>query len=985
MTLIETCTKPALLLSACALLLTLAAAPARAKKKPEPGKLSAAQEKWVAKTLKKLTLDEKIGQMLMLGVFPGYMPTDDPRYQEMARQIREHSIGGFILETRRSPLGIVRGQVAPTVLLTNEMQRMSKLPLLFAADFERGTSMREEEGTSFPHNMAIGATGNADYAYQAGRITALEARALGVHWVFAPVVDVNINPDNPIINIRSYGEDPDAVARFSAAFIRGCEENGALATAKHYPGHGDTGTDTHLELATVSADRARLDAVELKPFRAAIAAGVSSIMTGHIAVPALDPAPVPATLSRPMLTDLLRKEMGFRGIIISDAMSMGGVANQRWAVEAAVEAIEAGGDVVLVPPEADATIAWIRRAVQSGRLSEQRIDESVARVLRAKARLGLDLERTVEPEAINRVIAKEEFVKTAQEVADRAVTLLRDDQNALPLDPRRPPRIFLLAVSGDLDPYPAEVLAYQLNRRGVDLQTVRVDTKFVRASLPGQASAVTLPSPESYDLAVLALFVRVADSKGTVALPPEEAALAEQVLAGPKPVITIALGSPYLAQRFPQAKTFLWTFSNTDVAERAAVRALFGEIAIGGRLPVSVPEAAARGAGLDRPMLETKLVDATQENAERLAKVFDVMKDGVSQKVFPGGVLAIGLRGQLVALRAFGKFTYDAKAPADPTDTVFDVASLTKVVSTTTLLMQLVWSRRLELDTPATRYLPEWVQPFDPQEAWKKRVMLRHLLVHSSGLPAYERIFLQAKNKQEILRMVFATPLAYEPGARTVYSDFGMILLGEIIERVTGRSLDVLLREKVLEPLGMNETMFNPPRSWRERIPPTEDDATFRKRLMQGEVHDENAWVMGGVSGHAGLFSTAPDLARFCQMILNEGLYDHRRVVNRWVLREFLTPQKTSEGPGRALGWDVRAEGSSGGNYLSAQSVGHTGFTGTSIWIDPERQLFVVLLTNRVHPTRENQKIREFRPRLHDAVVEALGLVSAGRPAEASR
>ena len=942
--------------------------PGRTEKRTQPkARLSADGEKWVAQTLNKMTLEEKLGQLLLVYYFGGFLSTESDQYQELLRQVEQNHVGGFVVQTRGTPLGYDRSQVYPTAALANQLQSHAKVPLLIGADFERGTAMRLEEGTSFPYPMSVAATGSLEDAYTVGKITALEARAAGVHWVFAPVADVNSNPDNPIINTRSFGEDTQRVAECVAAFVRGVEENGALATAKHFPGHGDTSTDSHLDLPTVRGDRARLDKVELVPFRAALAAGVSTVMTGHLSVPAIEPDPeVPATLSPKVLTDLLRKQLGFDGIVVTDALDMGGVTRRYPPAEVAVRAILAGTDVLLVPPVPDAALAALREAVASGRIPMSRIDEAVTRVLRAKAKLGLHRQKLVDLDALSEKFGRPEFARQAQDIADRGVTLLRDAAHLLPLDPTQPMRTLLLAISGDPDPYPGDDFEREVRWRVDSLEVLRTDTRFVGVG------EVKLPPPESYDVVIVALFVRVADRKGSVALPEDQAVLVDRLLAAPKPVVVVCFGNPYLIARFPSAGTWLAVFSTFDVAQRAAARALFGQVAIGGHLPVSVPAIRLKvGDGLGVAASPMKLRDAGPAAKARLKPGFELLDRAVADGAFPGGVLAVGYRGELT-LHAFGKQTYEAKAPTVRPDTIYDVASLTKPVVTATLVAMLVAAGRLDLDAPVGMYLPEW--PAEPQPEWRRKVTLRHLLTHTSGLPAHKDYFLTTKGKRAMLAKIFAEPLGYEPETKSEYSDLGFILLGEIVERAAGKPLDALARERIFAPLGMKDSMFNPPKSLRPRIAPTENDTAFRKRLVQGEVHDENAWAMGGVAGHSGLFSTAADLAAFCETLLNGGIYAHQRVLRRAAIEQFTAAQPLAAGT-RALGWTVPTEGSSSGHYFSPRSYGHSGFTGTSIWVDPEKSLFVILLTNRVYPTRENDKIQKVRPALHDAMVEALGLV----------
>jgi beta-N-acetylhexosaminidase len=942
-----------------------------------PKKLSPAEHAWVESTLRKMTVDEKVGQLLFITVHGSFTATDSAAYQQILHDVKDLHAGGFINITQSSPLGIVKSQAYPTAVLNNQLQAKSKLPLLIGADFERGTAMRLDEGTSFPTAMALAAGGDIQDAYTMGKITALEARAVGIHWIYAPDADVNNNPGNPIINTRSFGEDSARVAQFVSEFVRGVQENGGLATAKHFPGHGDTAADSHIDLPVIRADRARLDELELVPFRAAISMQVDSIMTGHLNVPALEPDPnTPATLSHNILTDLLRNQLGFQGLIVTDAMDMGGITVRYAPGEAAVRAVVAGADALLMPPVPDAAFEALQAAVRSGRISKERLDASVRRILEAKARLGLNNNRLVDVNAINQKFGSVAWQKEAQDISDRGVTLLRDAPHRLPLDSAKASRALLLAFYADPEPYPGEDLERELRSRFDSVTTLRADTRFVNAGV------LKLPPPDSYDVAVLALFVRVSDRKGNVDVPAEQAALAEQLYKTGKPVISVGFGSPYLIERFPQAETWIAALGISDVAQISVARALFGQIPVRGHLPVTVPGASLKaGFGIELPANPATLQSMDVRAEAQLRPAYEVIDKAVADKAFPGATLAIGYRGK-VAIHAFGKLSYHAKSQATAPTTIYDIASLTKVVATTTLVAKLVegdFAVPLDLDAKIERYLPEWTS--GPQPEWRHRVTVRHLLTHTSGLPPFKEYWRTSKNKQDTLAKIFAEPLDYEPGTKEVYSDLGIILMAEIIERLTGRTLDDLAKSCIFVPLGMKDTMYRPPKKLWPAIAPTEIDNNLRHRLVQGEVHDENAFAIGGVSGHAGVFSTAPDLAVFCQMLLNGGMYAHQRILRRATIAQFTTPQQLSGGT-RTLGWAVPTEGGASGHYFSTHSFGHTGFTGTSIWIDPDRQLFVVLLTNRVHPTRENMNIAQVRPALHDAVMQALGFASAAAPAQ---
>lgn len=954
-----------------ATLLFLMTPTAQAKKNQatHAGARARSGEKWARQTLARMSLNEKLGQMVMVYYWGRFTSAEDPDFRELLREVKENHAGGIILQAKRTPTGVERSQVYPTAALSNELQRTAKIPLFVGADFENGTAMRLADGTSLPSAMAVAATGEPRDAFTMGKITAIEARAAGLNWIFAPVSDVNNNPDNPIINTRSFGEDPNRLAQFVKEFIRGVQQNGAMATAKHFPGHGDVNTDSHISVPVVPGDVAELNRVELVPFRAAISAGVGAIMSGHLVVPALDPDKnVPATLSPRILTDLLREKMGFDGIEVTDALDMAGVTEIDSPPNVAVRAVNAGADVLLIPPNPAAAIAAMREAVETGQLPIAKVNEAVLRILRAKARLNLERSRFVNLDQLNTVFGSPKFKEEAQDIADRGITLIRDDAKILPLDASKPQRILLVIISGDPDPYPGALIEQELRKRAASIETVRVDTKFIKAD------SIQLPPRDTYDIAVAAVFVRVADRKGTVGLPAEEIALLNQLLAAGKPRVVASLGSPYLVAQFPSAKTWIAAFGTQDVVQCAMARAIFGETSIDGQLPVTVPGVARIGDGVRVAANPMVLTPAPAALAGALKTAFAILDRAVEDHAFPGGVLAVGLRNQLV-LHPFGRMSYAAKSRTVQTDTIYDVASLTKPIVTATAIMMLVAENQIDLDAPISRYLAHYNSAGNP--AWLQKITVRELLLHTSGLPAHREFYKTAKSPEEWRKLLWSEPLVSAPGTKIEYSDLGFIILGDIVERLTGMTLARYARENILGPLGMRNSFFSPPVALRGRIAPTQTDSAFRKRRRPGEVDDDNAFALGGSAGHAGLFSTAGDVAVFAQMMLNGGIYAQQRFLPRAIVEQFTARVAVGDSV-RTLGWDVPSGESASGHYFSAQSYGHNGFTGTSIWIDPQRRLFVILLTNRVHPTAANDKIRSVRPALHDAILESLGLTETG-------
>jgi len=928
--------------------------------------LSAAAEAEIDATLAGMSLEERVGQVLMVRAFGEYYPADAEARRELVLMVQELALGGVIL---------FRSQAYEAAALLYDLQLAAAsaghLPLIVAADFEWGADFRIDGAVPFPTAMAVGATYDPDAAEWMGRASARDARALGVHWIFAPVADVNVNPRNPVINVRAFGEDPGHVGGMVAAFVRGAQQGGVLATAKHFPGHGDTAVDSHNALPVLDHDNRRLQAVELAPFRAAIDAGVASIMTAHIAVPALTgDGDLPATLSYAVLTDLLRNQLDFRGLVVTDAMEMGGISRRWWSGQAAVESLAAGADLVLLPPNPRAVHAAIVRAVESGDLSPDRVDDAVRGVLRAKARVGLRggvVESPLTALPDNFAPASDRI--HAQEVSDRTVTLLRDRGELLPLDARDWNNVMVVGVSDSNEPAPTSALVSAL--RG---PLANVASRSIDGRTRGDEAAEIVTAASKAKVLILAIRVRIRTSTGRIALPRRQAQYAALLANLEVPTIVAALGSPYAVAAFPQASTILTVYGWSDPLQRAVARAITGEIPITGRLPVSVPGLYPVGHGEQRAALDARLVPGGGPVAVDdvdLTAATAALQRWVDAGAFPGAVYAVGHRRRLVGLGAVGKMSYDEDAPAMPVDALFDLASLTKVVATMPVAMSAIERGNLRLDYPVQALVPEF------QGAGKSEVTIRQLLTHTSGLPGYVEFFREHAPEDAgpavqaaVLEKIYTIDLEAPAGTRYAYSDLGIVLLGEALSRALGEPFAQHARREFFAPLGMHDTMWTPPTSEYQRIPPTEQDA-WRGAMVHGVVHDENTFVMGGVAPHAGLFSTARDLATYAQMMLNLGSYDHVRVLRRSTIDRWRRPQDIVEGSSRALGWDT-ARSSQRWSMFDASTYGHTGFTGTSLWIDPTRGLFVVLLTNRVHPTRENQQHIEARVEFHGEVVRAV-------------
>ncbi len=579
--------------------------------KPYSRKPSKEALKWADSELRKMSLDEKIGQLIYVGVNATFLNQDSEAFKALRHQVVDNHVGGIIL---------FRGPVYESVVLCNRMQQLAKYPLLISADLEAGAGMRFDDTVNFPWNMAIAATGNPDYARRAGELTGREARAMGIQQIYAPVSDVNNNAANPVINVRSYGEDPIDVARFVSAFVEGAQHAGVIATAKHFPGHGDTATDSHRGLPEIDVTRERLNSVELVPFRAAVDAGVGAVMTGHIGLPLIDstaiqPLPrdvkiraidtsddgeiiaagtMPTTLS-PVMNGILRNDLHFDGLIVTDAMSMSGLTIYFTQEEASVRAIEAGADLLLKPADPDASLRGVRDAVKKGRLTEQRIDQSARKVMAAKFDLGLTQQRVTSLDQIDQEVAGKKANELADDIADDAITLVRNDAKLLPWTRSANAKVFNLAITnGDDRLFITQPFAGAMSRGGVKMETMVLDD---RSSEPEVAKA--LDKASRADVVIISMYGRVRTGQArSVALPEPGAKALNQLIEKKTRLIGISFGNPYILMSFPNLQTYLVAYGDMPSLQEAAAQSLLGQNDIKGRLPISLPGMYPRGTGI---------------------------------------------------------------------------------------------------------------------------------------------------------------------------------------------------------------------------------------------------------------------------------------------------------------------------------------------------------------------------------------------------
>ena len=929
---------------------------------------SISDENWVEQTLQSMTLDQKIGQMILMTFGPNYMSDSSKVWQTIRENIIKKHVFGY---------HIWRGDIYAARHYIRKMQEMADIPLIFSADFERGVGLKFDGAVEFPPNMAFGATGNSDYVYQLGAYTAIEGQAIGFSLVFAPVADVSNNPDNPIVNTRSFGESPKLVSRMVTSFIEGAHEHNFGAVVKHFPGHGNTDFDSHIDLATIYSSREEIESTELAPFREAVKTGVDMIMTAHIYVPDLEETPgVPATLSKSILTDLLRNEMKYDGVIISDAMGMGGIKNNFTERYATVSAINAGCDLLINNGiNAEYTFDSIKEAVNKGLLSEVRIDSSVRRLLTLKMKLGLHNNRFMNMDSNDQIIGLTSTHKLAQEVADKAVTLIKDDAGLLPV--KTSVSDFAIINLHDVN------TRHEANRFQSEMLKLYPRALIFNLDLTDDAEdySAVLDTIADNATVVIGAFIRYGAYKGHVELSTDQADFMKQLQQKTQNIIVYSFGNPYILHQFSGISTYLCGFGWQIVCQKAAVKALSGQICITGKMPVSIPGIINFGEGLEltkniempetEPHYQTTLTvrrgfpEEVHVNPIKMTAIEELLNQGVQDSAFPGGVFLAIKDGVIFEEYSFGQLSYDKKSVPVNNQTIYDLASLTKPIATTAAAMLLYDKGLLDLDERVTTTFPQF------GVGGKESATIRNLLTHTSGLPPFIHLWKVADNPQAMLNYLFECEAAYSPGTETYYSCMGMITLHKVIEAKAGQSLDAFLTENLYSPLGMTRTFFNPPEMLWKNTAPTEFDAE-RGGIVQGKVHDENAYYLGGVSGNAGLFTTARDLSIFSQMLLNQGSYRGKQYFIPETVELFTKRQNIVDGSNRTLGWSMPSGKSSSGRHFSENSVGHTGFTGTSIWIDFDKNLAGILLTNRVHPTRDNQKIYDYRRQVYNLLQESL-------------
>ena len=904
--------------------------------------------------LSSLSLKEKIAQMIMVRVRSDYYSSDNANKKQIERWIKDNKVGGLITFDGN---GNVHG------MFNNHkyFQSISNIPLLIASDLERGAGQQMAGATLFPTNMAIAATGNKNNAYLQGKITANEAKVLGIHMILAPVMDVNNNPNNPIINFRSYSDSPTVVSDYGLEFIRGIQENGLYACAKHFPGHGNTSIDSHSSLPYINSSVEELNEIELRPFKNAVLNDVKMIMTGHISMPNLDESLSPASHSKKMTTNLLKKQWKFEGLVITDGMEMTGITNEAWSGESAIRAINAGNDIILLPLDVEKTIIHLEKAVLNGRISEEKINNSVEKIIKSKFDLNL-FEFIFDEENLKRTVAKNENLNIANRIANESITLVKDEKSNLPIKVEEINSPIHLIISTDD------------NANGV-LKTFRNNLKytydgleelFINYETTDLLNKQILDELKNHDQIIISSLVKIRMNKGESTVNSSHLKLIKLINDLNIPNILISFGSPYLDD-YTISDTYMVTYGYGYVTQKAAAAALFGRINIDGKLPINLNEYFKRGHGMKIKKHST--VFNTIKKVD-LSKSWDIINSAIDDKIFPGAQIMIIKDNEILADKSFGNFTYDKKSKAVNHTSIYDIASITKVVATTSVIMKLVEKKIINLNHNINQFYPDF------KGKWKDEVKIKHLLNHSSGLNSYKQYFKDENfsNTNDIVDDIVRQDLLFKPGTKSLYSDLGMIILKDIAEIVTESSFEKLVNDWIIKPLKLKNTFFNPNEKFLNDVVPTEIDNNFRDKMIKGIVHDENAYIMGGVSGHAGLFSNARDLGIFSQLIMNEGVYNGKRFFKRNTINLFTKKNNNILKSDFAYGWDTPSKNgkSNAGDFFSNYSFGHLGFTGTSLWIDAQKKIIIILLTNRTYPNRDKSNIYLLRRNFHNQVMSAL-------------
>ena len=950
------------------------------KSDPFESKDSDLQEAWVDSVFHALTFEERLGQLFMVAA---YSNKDQRHVDEISALIQKENLGGLIF---------FQGGPNRQARLTNLYQAQSKIPLMIAMDAEWGIGMRLDSTLNFPKAMTLGAIQDPNLVKEMGAEIARQFRVLGMHVNFAPVVDVNSNPDNPVIGYRAFGEDKMRVTRQAIAYMKGLQENGIMANAKHFPGHGDTENDSHFTLPLIQHPEKRIWDIDLYPYQELFKEDLKSVMVAHLNVPSLDQGTnLPTSLSKPIVTDLLQHKMNFQGLIFTDALNMNGVAIKDKPGEVDLQALLAGNDVLMYSENVPKAKELILEAVQQGLITEAEINRRVKKVLKAKYWAGLHSYSPIDTYQITKKLTTETTTEVIEKLYGEAITVASNKNDLLPLGHLDLKKIASLSI-GDS----GGVFSTYLNHY------TQVD-HFTLPKASGEAAHYNLMKQlEDYDIVVVGLMGVTNSPQRNFGVAPGDVTLIRE-LEKRQQVVTVLFGNVYASKFLEGLEHVVFAYENSPFTQKLVPQILFGARPAKGTLPVTVSEQFTQGVGGLLPK-KNRLAYGSPEsvgmNGKKLDKIDGVVAEMIAAKAAPGARVLVVKEGTVIFDRSYGHLDYEKTAPVTA-ETVYDLASITKVAATTLAAMFLHNRGELNLSKTLGDYLPEL------KTTNKGGIILSDLLAHEAGLkafiPHYTKTLSSGKWNttyyQDSIGEGYTLPVSNDmyaiPSLRDslwkwtvesellpkphgyVYSDLTMYFMQEVIERIVNQPLNEFVEHNFYAPLGLQTLTFNP----FEKIPltqiaPTEHDLTFRNRKIQGYVHDPGAAMYGGVAGHAGLFGTANDLAVVLQLLLNKGTYGDVTLMNAETIEAFTKRQSTKSR--RGWGWDKpepeKGKGGPVSKLAPKSTFGHTGFTGTSMWADPENQLIYVFLSNRVYPKATNNALLDLgiRTQIHDLIYESI-------------
>ncbi|HCB63171.1 MAG: hypothetical protein A2W93_11635 [Bacteroidetes bacterium GWF2_43_63] len=938
-------------------------------------------EQWADSLIRTMTLREKIGQLMMIAVYSN----QDEKYAA--------SIDDTISAYQPGAIVFFQGAPQKEVKLMNRWQKKAKIPMLVAMDAEWGPAMRLDSIMPLPRLMALAATNDTTLIYRYGQAVGMQCKRLGIHINFAPVVDVNNNPLNPVINYRSFGENQHKVAFYAAVFCRGMQSQGVMAVAKHFPGHGNTSQDSHKTLPDVTDNIDVIDSVHLLPFAAMIDAGIWGIMVAHVFVPALDTTSnIPTTLNSSVVTGLLKNEMNYNGVVITDALGMQGVMKHNKPGQIEVKALLAGNDVLLMPEQIKTAIDSIVVAVDSGRIDSFRIDESVRKILVTKFNENLKTYNPVSEGNVTSDINQPEWYELKREIFNSNATLVFSRGIDFPLQDIKK-RIAVVSFRAEAESIFHEEL----------MRHISADVFFIPEYATNRDVKAVTDKIKNYDLVIAAVQNMAYWNKNNYGFNGLVMPAVENICKQTKTILCL-FGNPYAYHSWTyefEPAALIVTYERDTLAEIACARSLFGIQNFRGQLPVSISEKYPEGSGIITETSDGRLVEMQPSELGLEDSLFDsvdvIIQKAIADQVFPGCQVLAAVNGKVFYNKAFGYHDYSKKTPVKRTD-LFDLASVTKVLATTISVMKLYEENRFRLDDELQEHLPA------AKNTPAGHLRIDRLLTHSSGLPAWlplyaatikngkpdtnyyrtkpdslfgirvsDSLFMRCDYKDSMLNTILNSKINSTHTYK--YSDLGFMLLKEMVEYLSADSLNKYVDENFYQPLGLSWMTYNPlSRFPKSRIPPTEEDTSFRDVKVHGYVHDQAAAMLGGVSGHAGLFGNSWDAAVILQMLIDNGQYAGTKYFEASTVQKFTSTYFDKNR--RGLGFD-KPSGTPNGNVCdeaSPESFGHSGFTGTFIWADPRNGLVYVFLSNRTYPDAENKKIVEqnIRTRIHSLFYQAI-------------